>query len=109
LSLMSGGSRIGLAVRDPFGSLKVGTITRYLGKCFRGGDDQVDTKEGGAGLGLYWVFEALSHFVVNVQVGVSTETMGLLDVKGRYRDFVRRGKSFNVFVSDASRPSPTAM
>lgn len=93
------GSEMGISVTDPFGSLKVPTITQYLAKCLRRGSDLVDEKEGGAGLGLFYVFEAVSHFVVNLQAGTRTEMIGIVDVRGRYKDFVQRPKSFNVFVA----------
>lgn len=99
--LATDGRDMGIAVTDPFGSLKVPTITQYLAKCLRRGSDLVDEKEGGAGLGLFYVFEAVSHFVVNLQVGVRTEMIGIVDVKGRYKDFVLRPKSFNVFLAQA--------
>lgn len=99
VTLCSDGKEMGISVSDPFGSLKAGTITQYLAKCLRRGSDLVDEKEGGAGLGLFYVFEAVSHFVVNLQAGRRTETIGILDVRGRYKDFVTRPKSFNVFVA----------
>lgn len=99
VTLCSDGKEMGISVSDPFGSLKAGTITQYLAKCLRRGNDLVDEKEGGAGLGLFYVFEAVSHFVVNLQAGRRTETIGILDVRGRYKDFVTRPKSFNVFVA----------
>ncbi len=97
------GRRVGIGVVDPFGSLEASTVVRYLGKCFRRGQDQVDEKEGGAGLGLYYVLEGLSQFVVNVEPGKRTEVVGLLDVRHRYKDFATKAKSFNVFV----QPSKT--
>lgn len=101
VTLATDGREMGISVIDPFGSLKVPTITQYLAKCLRRGNDLVDEKEGGAGLGLFYVFEAVSHFVVNLQAGARTEMIGIVDVRGRYKDFVQRPKSFNVFVANA--------
>lgn len=98
LELVVDGTQIGLLVADPFGSLAPATIVGYLGKCLRAGTDQVDEKEGGAGLGLFYVFEAVSHFVINVEQKRRTEMIGLLDASVRYREFALRPKSFNVFV-----------
>jgi len=92
------GQKLGISVEDPFGSIQQGQVLDYLSKCFRKGTDQVDTKEGGAGLGLYYVFESLSHFVVNLAPGKRTEMLGLLDIRGSYRDFTSKPKSFNIFV-----------
>lgn len=96
----SDGSRLGISTTDPFGSLTPERLFDYLAKCFRGGVDQIDDKPGGAGLGLYYIFDAVSHMVVNIASGERTEMIGLLDVRGSYKDFARRGKSFNIFTSD---------
>ncbi len=93
------GRKLGISVRDPFGSLATETVVAYLGKCFRKGSDQVDDKEGGAGLGLYYLFETLSQFIINVHPGRRTELIGVIDIRGRYRDFSERPKSFNVFLA----------
>jgi hypothetical protein len=94
------GRRLGVAAIDPFGSITQERVLDYLAKCFRKGADQMDRKQGGAGLGLYYAFESLSHFVVNICPGRRTEMIGLIDIHGSYRDFVGKSKSFNMFVSD---------
>ena len=104
VDLRSDGNRIGICVSDPFGSLGVTTVLDYLAKCFRKGSDQVDTKDGGAGLGFYYIFELLSHLVINITPGQRTEAIGLMPLHGSHRDFVESGKSFNVFVSEADTP-----
>jgi CheY-like chemotaxis protein len=96
------GRQLCVATRDPFGSLEPGKIEHYLAKCFAQGSDQVDEKQGGAGLGLYYVFNLVNHFVFNIQPHVCTETIGLLDASRSYRKFATRAKSFNVFVAERS-------
>ena len=91
------GRRLGISASDPFGTLTIETVLDYLAKCMRQGDDQVDTKEGGAGLGLYYIFDALSHFIINLAPGQQTEMIGIIDMRGSYRDFATRSKSFNIF------------
>lgn len=98
LKLICDGRRLGISVADPFGSLTRERLLGYLAKCLRKGSDQIDDKPGGAGLGLYYVFESLSHFVVNISPGKRTEMIGLIDVRGSYKDFAMRHKSFNVFM-----------
>ena len=93
------GLKLGISASDPFGSLTRERLLQYLGKCFRKQEDQMDEKAGGAGLGLYYVFESLSHFVVNIAPGRRTEMIGLLDVRGTFKDFAKRQKSFNVFMA----------
>jgi hypothetical protein len=99
LTIAYDGKRFGISAVDPFGSLPSMKVVDYLAKCFRRGDDQIDSKEGGAGLGLFKLFTLLQHFVVNIQPGVRTETIGLLEVTRSYREFATRGKSFNLFVA----------
>ena len=96
------GHRIGISVADPFGSLSTETLLDYLAKCTRRGEDQVDQKPGGAGLGFYYVFESLSHFVVNISAGKKTEMIGIIDVSGSYKDFSLKTKSFNIFFSETA-------
>ena len=98
LRLAADESRLALSVTDPFGTLDGDRVVDYLAKCFRRGSDQVDAKPGGAGLGLYMIFEALSHFVINIATGVRTELIGVVDMTGSYREFAKRSKSFNLFV-----------
>jgi hypothetical protein len=90
--------RLGISVRDPFGSLTQERLLDNLARCFRRAE--VEQKEGGAGLGLYVVLESLSQFVVNIAPGKRTEMIGLIDVSGSYKDFASRKKSFNLFVAD---------
>ncbi len=90
--------RLGVSVQDSFGELGVDRALQRLGKCFRMGDSQVEDKDGGAGLGLYVSFGALSQLVVNVAPQRCTEVVGLIDILRNYRDFASRAKSFNSFV-----------
>jgi hypothetical protein len=93
------GKRLAVAATDPFGSLSPATVLHYLAKCFAGGEDQIDEKPGGAGLGLYSLFNLLHHFVINIEPGRRTEAIGLLEVSRSYRRFAARPKSLNIFVS----------
>jgi DNA-binding response OmpR family regulator len=97
------GRYLALAVSDNFGTLTKETILRYLAKCFSRGDDQIDKKQGGAGIGFYYIVESLNSFVINIAPGERTEVLGLIDVQGSYKDFAERSKSFNIFVKEASR------
>lgn len=92
------GRRLGISVSDQSGSLKTSDICAYLSRCFRQSSDQIEWKSGGAGIGLYQTYESLSHFIVNLAPHVRTEVIGLIDVRGSYRDFASRAKSFNMFL-----------
>jgi len=95
LTFCCDGRTLGISTSDPFGSLRRDQILASLSRCFRKGVDQIDDKEGGAGLGLYVVFNALSQFIVNLQEGVQTEVIGLMDI--RSRDAATRAKSLHIF------------
>ncbi len=90
--------QLGISVEDCFGSISAETVLTYLSRCLRKGNNQISYEKGGAGIGLYQVFEGVSHFIVNLERHRRTEVIGLIDIRGSYRDFVRRGKSFNIFV-----------
>jgi hypothetical protein len=100
VTLSTDRSRLGISVSDPFGSLDASEVLSYLAKCFRRNTEQVDRKAGGAGLGIYYTFEALSHFIVNIEPRRCTEMIGIIDVRGTYKDFAGRAKSFNIFVKE---------
>ena len=93
------GRRFGLSAVDPFGSLSPITVMDNLARAFRAGHDQM-RDEGGAGLGFFQMYDALSHLVVNIDPGRRTELIGLTDVSGGYRSFVASGTSFNIFVTE---------
>jgi anti-sigma regulatory factor (Ser/Thr protein kinase) len=94
------GRYLAVSVSDRFGSLRGETVASYLSKCFRRGDDQIDTKAGGAGLGLYMAFNSTTQLVVNVQVGQRTEVIALFYIRSESRGFKRSGRSLNVFIDD---------
>jgi hypothetical protein len=100
VTLASDGRRVGISVEDPFGSLRAETVVEYLAKCFRRSTDQIDRKAGGAGLGLFYAFNSLSHFVVNIEPKKRTEFIGLIEAQGSYREFEQKPKSFNLFVQE---------
>jgi hypothetical protein len=99
VSVCCDGKRFGVAVRDPYGSLAPDDVIAYLAKCL-GGGEMVEDKPGGAGIGLFQVFDAVSHFVVNIAPGQGAEAIGIISVEGGYRSFATRGKSFNIFVDE---------
>jgi hypothetical protein len=100
----SDGRNLAISVADPFGHLSRDTVLRYLRKCFLGGETQIDDKDGGSGLGFYYIFESLNYFVINVAPSRCTETIGIMDISGSYRDFAERPKSIHVFYDKGESP-----
>jgi hypothetical protein len=97
------GVRLGVSIADPFGSLSEPLLLEYLAKCFRRDTDQVDQKQGGAGLGLYYMLQSMSQLVVNISPRQCTEVIGVLDIRHGMREFAAGGKSFNVFTHGQRR------
>ncbi len=100
----SDGQVFALSIQDPFGALTPGILRRYLAKGLRRGDDQIDRKAGGAGLGLYLMFDMLHSMCLNLTPGHRTELLGLVDIRGSYRDVVQAPKSLNLFVGPGVAP-----
>jgi len=74
------GDYIAIAQIDPFGSLTRETVISYLNRCLVKGPDQLSDATGGAGIGLYRVFQSLSKFIINIQPGQKTEVITLIDL-----------------------------
>ena len=103
LKLACDGLRLGVSIADPFGSLSEPILLEYLAKCFRRDEDQVDQKEGGAGLGFYYILQSMSQLVVNINAKACTEVIGILDIRHGMRELAAAGKSFNVFTAGKRR------
>lgn len=94
------GSTFAVAVRDPFGSLTRETVVKYLARCLRQGPAELITETGGAGLGLYRVYRAISQLHIHIRAGVRTEMTGLLDLRHSIKEFKAHPKSLHFFVEE---------
>ncbi len=84
-----------LAIHDKGGTLSFQHVQDAFNRCYLGDQkDKIENKEGGAGLGLYMVFEAVTHLKVNITPGVSTVVSCWLQEKPRH---VEESFSFNFF------------
>src|SRR5439155_4525361 len=90
---------LAVATSDPFGSLTRTQGLEYLARCFKKQEEQVVISSGGSGLGFYLMFDAVSKLVVNISPGRRTEVIGLIDIRGSFKEFTSRSKSFNLFVT----------
>ena len=97
-SFAGDGRHLLLSMRDRFGSLTPDRIRSCLVRCFSMGADQIEQKQGGAGMGLYFIMESLNKMIVNISPGRGTEFIGIIDISGTYRDYVEQHKSFHIFV-----------
>lgn len=96
------GDYIAIAQVDPFGSLTQDTVVNYLNRCLVKGPQQFSDNTGGAGIGLYRVFQSISKFIVNIDPGKKTEVISLIDLRLSMRRFRQAAKSFHIFVADAT-------
>jgi len=102
LRLSYDGRRLCISASDPFGSLRPAQVLDCLSRCFTGGEDQVQQGDAGAGIGLYIIFNFVHHLIINLVPEQRTEVIGIIDVGRSYRDYMRRSRSFNLFVGRAS-------
>jgi hypothetical protein len=97
------GDYIAIAQIDPFGALTQDTVVSYLNRCLVKGPEQLSEASGGAGIGLYRVFQSLSKFIINVDPGKRTEVICLLDLRLTMKRFRQAAKSFHIFIADGDR------
>lgn len=102
LSYGCDGSVFGVSVTDPFGALTKDTLYRYLKKVLRRQDSSnlIDTKRGGAGLGLFKILYSSHSLICNVIPHQSTEVMALIDIHHQVRDFSRMTRSVAFFADN---------
>jgi hypothetical protein len=93
------GSVFAISVTDPFGALKRETLFQYLKKVLRRTDSAnlIDTKKGGAGLGLFKILYSSHSLICNVEAGKRTEVMALIDIQHQVRDFSKMARSVHYF------------
>ena len=102
-----------LSVTDRFGSLRAEHIRSGLRRCLSA-RDPIRRLPGGAGLGLYTALNSSSQLIFNIDPGVRTEVIAIVDLTRRMRGVHEHGHSLHLFteVSPASpvpRPVPIAM
>ncbi len=98
------GSVFAVGVTDNFGAMARETFYRYLSKVMLRNDSQnlIDTKKGGAGLGLFKILYGSHSLICNVEPNKKTEVIALIDLKQQLRDFSRMARSISYFLKTAS-------
>ncbi len=93
------GTTFAISVRDPFGALKREKLFQYIKKVLlrRDSANLVDTKKGGAGLGLFKILYSSHSLVCNVESDKRTEVMALIDINHQIRDFSKTVRSIGFF------------
>ncbi|MBX3022810.1 MAG: cyclic nucleotide-binding domain-containing protein [Bdellovibrionales bacterium] len=97
LRFATDGMLVAVSVQDPFGSLKGGTILRYLEHNYAGsaGDLNAHENKGGAGRGLHQIVENADLVVFNVEPGKKTEVIALFNVEVKEKT---TQNSFHLFI-----------
>lgn len=88
-----------VAVSDPFGLLEKDKFFSYLRKVLKRHDSQalIDTKQGGAGLGLFKILYNSHSIVVNVDDRKRTEIIAILDLNEQLRDVSKMARTIHYF------------
>lgn len=100
-SLLYGADQLtfAVAVRDAFGSLKKEQFFRYIQKVRRRheGTDIIDTKQGGAGLGLFKILFSSHALICNCAPDKQTEVIALINLQNPIRDFSKMPRCLHYF------------
>ncbi len=102
----SDGETLAISVTDSFGALRAETVREGLRRCLTDGD-QISQKAGGAGIGMYTVLSYSSQLVINVERGVRTEIIALIDLRRKAHGARRGGQSLHLFF-DQAEPAEAA-
>ncbi len=88
---------LAVEVTDRYGSLDRKTILRCLAKSAGRTPEKVSMRTRGAGIGLASVYGTCNHLVFNLEPGVRTEVIALIDVRFRPAELSNAVCSFGVF------------
>ncbi len=103
LTLAVWSDKIALAASDPFGSLPPDVALRHLLPALgQGKTSPKQTGGGGAGLGLFRVFRALSRLVINIESRQKTELIGFLSRRRSSRIQPEQERSLQLYVKETS-------
>lgn len=93
------GEIFAISVKDPFGLLKREKYYQYLKKVLSRDDSTkiIDTKKGGAGLGLFKILFSSHSLICNVQDNKFTEMIAIIDLNSKVKDFSRMTRSIHFF------------
>ena len=98
------GHRFAVAVRDRYGRFDRETLLRYLHRCLHS-EQQIEQKQGGAGLGLYFMSRSASALLFNLLPGRATECVCLFDIEAPHAELDQIGV-FCEHVDEIGRLAP---
>jgi hypothetical protein len=103
----SDGDTLAISVTDEFGALRPEHVRGGLRRCLAAADP-IEQKAGGAGLGLYTALAYSAQLVINVDRGIRTEIVAIIDLRRRAAGARRNGRSLHMFFDDSRARSGKA-
>ncbi len=104
LTLAMNDREVAIAASDPFGSLSPEVAFRHLLPALHNRRNTPKREGGGgAGLGFFKMFRAVSRLVINIEPAIRTEVIGFLPRGQDRRDNSGRERSLQIFVKEASK------
>ena len=91
-----------ISVRDPFGAFRREKFYEYATKILHRNDNVrlIDTKSGGAGLGIFKMLYDSQGLIVNIKPGTATEVMAIIELNSKSQGFSKMGRSLHYFNDD---------
>ncbi len=86
---------VGISVQDSFGKLDRDKVVASLKRSFI--EKTAQEKEGGAGLGLYMIFNHSNQFILNTKKNKRTEVIAIIDSNRRFKKYRERITSFHYY------------
>lgn len=96
----SDGESLAISVTDWFGALRPEHVRSGLRRCLLAGDP-IEQKAGGAGLGLHTALAYSTQLVINVDRGLRTEIIAIVDLRRRGQGARPGGRSLHLFFDDS--------
>ncbi|MGK5095466.1 hypothetical protein WDW89_26080 [Deltaproteobacteria bacterium TL4] len=87
---------LALSVEDPFGGFNRQTVLDYLEACYSEKRQQETKDKGGAGIGLYQMWETADLIVINVKPSIKTEVIAIFEIDAPNKNS-SKSKSFHYF------------
>ncbi|MCX6126757.1 MAG: hypothetical protein NTV34_18665 [Proteobacteria bacterium] len=93
------GNIFAISIQDPFGAFHRDKWWHYARKILKrdDADSLIDTKKGGAGLGIFKMLYSSHGVICNIEVGKMTEVIVLIDLTQPVRDFSVMPRSIHYF------------
>lgn len=92
VSVYSDTKKFVVSVKDHFGSITEKDIFEYLP------NGEVSEKEGGAGIGMHLIFKYAHKYIINVEKGIKTEALIVIENDKQYKIYDLKEKSFHLFI-----------